>query len=889
MKWSYNGINIELTSEQTIFLQDAIHGHNVLVDACVGSGKTTAIQALCDAMPKYKKILYLTYSRLLKIDAQSKIKNKNVTVQNYHGFAYRYAKVAPAEQIKNFLSMKPKIDHYDIMILDEYQDIDQEISDMLVYIKEKLPKLQIVAVGDMQQKIADRTTLDINEFMKDFLGKDRMQRAFTTCFRLNKAHAEMLGRIWNKPILGANYSGVVEYLTYDEVFNLLLDYEPSDILCLGSRTGSMSKMLNDLEDSASYKFNKNTVYASIRDKDGQQVGFGNDVSIFTTFDSCKGLERKICVVFDFDKNYWDRRLNKPDQSYEILRNIFCVAASRGKDRIIFVKGNKEMLDEKMLMLPKDKSLDTMDDYTISDMFDFKYAEDIDNCMKHIDIMEVSHNGEMRLLDIKRADGLIDLSPCVGIFQEAHFFEKYSIDTAIRNHLSTKNATDKEKSLYNRSYKRKSLEDKVLFLTSLETKQERYRTQVGVPFITDDEKQQITVRLSTHFSSKDTVQVECRLPFFLSSYDSNSSGELNCPYFHIIGLADVVKSKAVYELKFVSHVDKVHYLQLACYIAALGLKKGRLINVLDNKVYDVAILDKPSFLESVAHTITKRRFSGFKIITGARASKKIQKHMDEVKREKRSDAQHERWEKKWREEKEATLQKQREEHQQRMIEMREQRRMESLKQQREPINAVKFELKKYTEEVNMDALPFALIDVETSFAGDVISIGVVISDDVSFKPRDFKYYRISEHENAHAMYAHALELEDFVFNPSEYEIKSTYHKTLGDIKQLLAAYGVKHLFAYNANFDKRQLPELGAYRWYDIIEKAAYKQFNKKIPNSSEFWGTGRLKRGYGVESIYRILSENDGYIETHNALIDALDELKIMEFLKYSLKNYSSI
>jgi len=73
VKWSYNGISIELTKEQTIFLQDAIHGHNVLVDACVGSGKTTAIQALCDEMPKHKKILYLTYSRLLKVDAKSKI------------------------------------------------------------------------------------------------------------------------------------------------------------------------------------------------------------------------------------------------------------------------------------------------------------------------------------------------------------------------------------------------------------------------------------------------------------------------------------------------------------------------------------------------------------------------------------------------------------------------------------------------------------------------------------------------------------------------------------------------------------------------------------------------------------------------------------------------
>lgn len=47
-------------------------GKNVLVDACIGSGKTTAIQELCNALPAYKRILYLTYNRLLKLDAKDK-------------------------------------------------------------------------------------------------------------------------------------------------------------------------------------------------------------------------------------------------------------------------------------------------------------------------------------------------------------------------------------------------------------------------------------------------------------------------------------------------------------------------------------------------------------------------------------------------------------------------------------------------------------------------------------------------------------------------------------------------------------------------------------------------------------------------------------------------
>ena len=78
-----------------------------------------------------------------------------------------------------------------------------------------------------------------------------------------------------------------------------------------------------------------TVYASISDSDSMgSTEPKKDSAIFTTYDSSKGLERKIVVIFDYTESYWSVRINKPFQSYEILRNIFCVAASRGKNQII---------------------------------------------------------------------------------------------------------------------------------------------------------------------------------------------------------------------------------------------------------------------------------------------------------------------------------------------------------------------------------------------------------------------------------------------------------------------------------------------------------------------------------------------------------------------------
>lgn len=51
----FTKIPFKLSNEQEMFIQRVLEGNNVLVDACIGSGKTTAIQHLCNVLPSNKK------------------------------------------------------------------------------------------------------------------------------------------------------------------------------------------------------------------------------------------------------------------------------------------------------------------------------------------------------------------------------------------------------------------------------------------------------------------------------------------------------------------------------------------------------------------------------------------------------------------------------------------------------------------------------------------------------------------------------------------------------------------------------------------------------------------------------------------------------------------
>ena len=583
----------DLSPEQQQFVDAALQGDNILVDACIGSGKTTAIQVLCNQISDGKQVLYLTYNKLLKLDAKSKIRQRNVQVTNYHGFCYmELAKIGVHVGLSNIIQeynqRKPAAGPFDILILDEYQDIEEEVSVMLRHLKDCNPKMQIVAVGDMAQKIYDKTRLDAAAFIDDFLG-NHLRMEFTRCFRRNKELAASLGEVWQKQIVGVNSDCKVKVMSFDEILRFVANCEPRQVLCLGSNAGKRNELLNKLEKEYESKFNKQTVWAKITENEGGATQPSPDAAIFTTYDGCKGMERDICILFDWTENYWVSRMMKPDARYEIIRNIFCVAASRAKKTLIIAKA-KDNLSWETLKMDEHWNV-PFQDVPIAGMFDFKYIEDVEDAYKKLAVKEISPQDTA--IDIPTRDALIDLSPCIGIFQEADYFKGYDIDKDIEMFFRI-NKDQKFKRIP--TYKTWTVEQKVLYLVSLETGQNRYWHQVTLPLVKDDKKQEIETRLKTRLPQDADVQVPCTLPFYKGDK----------VVFTAEGFADVVKDGVVYELKFVSELSHNHFLQCASYVLSLGLEKGILWNVRTNQAYEIRIPNKAEFLNCVVRAVTKGR-------------------------------------------------------------------------------------------------------------------------------------------------------------------------------------------------------------------------------------------------------------------------------------------
>jgi AAA domain len=195
------------SEEQQVICDHVVNGDNVIVNAVAGSGKSTSILTVANALPK-KRFLQITYNAALRKEFKEKVDEvglTNIEVHTYHSFCVKYfsSEAYTDTGIRHFLygedptkvgrpidnhmadvgrgEAYPEVPPYDIVVLDESQDMTALYFHLVSYMihvicggtknpggmggsgpKRGRPhKIQLLILGDFMQGLYDFKGADI--------------------------------------------------------------------------------------------------------------------------------------------------------------------------------------------------------------------------------------------------------------------------------------------------------------------------------------------------------------------------------------------------------------------------------------------------------------------------------------------------------------------------------------------------------------------------------------------------------------------------------------------------------------------------------------------------------------------------------------------------------
>ncbi len=108
--------------------------------------------------------------------------------------------------------------------------------------------------------------------------------------------------------------------------------------------------------------------------------------------------------------------------------------------------------------------------------------------------------------------------------------------------------------------------------------------------------------------------------------------------------------------------------------------------------------------------------------------------------------------------------------------------------------------------------FAVLDTETTWSDKVMALGFVIADENGFEEVCGEYYIVDPAYKRGEMYSFEL------IQPGGKQVYCSREDVIEAVRKNFREKQVEKVFAYNAAFDKRHLPELGGYAWYDIMKR-----------------------------------------------------------------------
>jgi hypothetical protein len=348
------------TSDEQKLVVEHISSHNVIVNSMAGAGKTTTVLHIGQT---YKwKILLLTYNAKLKIESREKCKDlrlSNVEVHSYHAFCVRYydKKCHTDKEIRNILRHPPQIKFdYDLIIIDEAQDMTLLYYELLCNIvASHKVRPKICVLGDVNQSIfqfngADPRFMNFHQLTFSFNDHPWINLSLNTTFRLTNQMTQFINDcVYRDGKMKALKDGAkVRYyicdvfgnddlnIPFSETIEYLKEYDYEDILILAPSIKTPDSPVRRLANLLTSK--RIPIYVPNNDDEKIDNEIIQGKILFSTFHQIKGLERKVSMVFNFDKSYFDffNRTASPTR----CSNELYVAISRAKEKMTLLHHNQ---------------------------------------------------------------------------------------------------------------------------------------------------------------------------------------------------------------------------------------------------------------------------------------------------------------------------------------------------------------------------------------------------------------------------------------------------------------------------------------------------------------------------------------------------------------------
>lgn len=368
------------SDDQLRIIDNIRHGCNVCVTANPGSGKTTLCLHIMKSFPE-KQILALTFSKLLQMESKEKhdkyISSKKSSFMTIDGISYAlYGRNFVYDECKNIPHRKVKTLDFDILILDELQDIGMEKYKFICYLL-KICTVRnpiIVTLGDPKQTIfkfmrsirSDNRFLSLSENVFNWK-HNWLKRTLYETFRMSKPITDFVNRgllcsddniiISNKFNPNTHIKPRIYFDNYQNPKNktgniltivikqlLSSGYKVDDIMIISpyntksNSVHSISETINDL--SSNYGINFYLAEKNSQSKNVKNIRT-NKISVLTIHGS-KGMESKVVIRLGFNQETVSQFHQEPEHDHTKINNLDYVSCTRAEDMLILFTDNRKL-------------------------------------------------------------------------------------------------------------------------------------------------------------------------------------------------------------------------------------------------------------------------------------------------------------------------------------------------------------------------------------------------------------------------------------------------------------------------------------------------------------------------------------------------------------------